>query len=473
MPLPSQIARNAQAGHPNNYRRRKRRRGVLPAMGPGIQLAGGIAALALVGVLAMIGVKMATGGGPRSAEASPTNDLAGGEPEPQRTVTPLIPLQSPPTTRMAQAPIPTTIPAPTPAPIQTSSPTTEPAGPLVVNQGSRPSRPAGPIPPPPGAEPISPVPGRLADAVRGAVADPIGGGTANTPAGTPAGTPGVSAGGSRPAITPVSGPVTASAPTSAADRLLSTGRGLTERGDPVAARALLSRGLLDGGLDERGRAAIRAELTALNQATIFSKQIIEGDPITERYVIQPNDSLSKITDRRGLATHWRLIQRVNGIADPSRIRVGAPLKLVRGPFHAVVSKSAYRLDLYQGDPAHESSWVYIRSFDVGLGAGNSTPTGEFVVRPLSKLENPAWVNPINPAERYTRDDPRNPIGEHWLGIDGLGEDAVHTGYGLHGTIDPGSIGRQASLGCVRLVADDIALLYELLGEGVSRVRIVE
>ena len=51
------------------------------------------------------------------------------------------------------------------------------------------------------------------------------------------------------------------------------------------------------------------------------------------------------------------------------------------------------LDLFQGSPDEPERWQYIRSFRVGLGAGNSTPLGTFIIRPNSKLVNPHWVNP--------------------------------------------------------------------------------
>ena len=54
----------------------------------------------------------------------------------------------------------------------------------------------------------------------------------------------------------------------------------------------------------------------------------------------------------------------------------------------------------------------------------------------------------------------------------MGEAAALEGYGIHGTIDPGSIGKSMSMGCVRLGDADVALVYELLGEGSSVVHIV-
>ncbi|MHC4589868.1 MAG: L,D-transpeptidase [Planctomycetota bacterium] len=148
------------------------------------------------------------------------------------------------------------------------------------------------------------------------------------------------------------------------------------------------------------------------------------------------------------------------------LRAGQRLKLVTGPFHAVVDKSDYRLDLYLGSG---SGRVYVASFPVGLGEFDQTPVGRFRVRPHSKLINPQWTHP-HTGQRYGSDDPANPIGERWIGLVGADEatrDMV--GYGIHGTIEPESIGRSESMGCIRLLPDDVALLYEVLTEQASTV----
>ncbi len=241
--------------------------------------------------------------------------------------------------------------------------------------------------------------------------------------------------------------------------------------EPVIARQLLTKALIDARTSDGERARLRDELARLNDELVFSPRAIQGDPFVAVYAVQSGDALEKIARKNGLATHWRLIQRVNRLANPNRIQLNQKLKLVKGPFHAVVIKSAYRMDLYMGDPAKPHEWVFVRSLRVGLGEGNSTPTGDFVVRRGSKLENPHWVNPRT-GEQFSKDDPKNPIGERWIGLEGLGQSAASTGYGIHGTIDPDSIGQQRSMGCVRLGEGDVELVYDLLGEGVSAVRIV-
>jgi len=251
---------------------------------------------------------------------------------------------------------------------------------------------------------------------------------------------------------------------------LDTAQRMVNQNDRVAARRLLSQTLSAPNLSARDSQRLRDELTQINNVLIFGPVVAPNDPICEEYKIQSGDSLSRIASRRELASHWKLIQRVNRISNPSRIRLGQNLKLVHGPFHAIVYKREHRMDIYHGSPNDPASWLFIKSLNVGLGADNGTPIGTFTVS-TNKLENPGWVNPRNAAESYGPNDPANPIGEFWLGLDGVGQYATLTGYGIHGTIDPSSIGDDQSMGCVRLADEDIALVYELLAERVSVVEI--
>lgn len=257
---------------------------------------------------------------------------------------------------------------------------------------------------------------------------------------------------------------------SAVSEWISEGDRKFSGGDLLAARGLYSRALADPRSVASDRDSLRDKLSKISDELIFSGKVVAGDPLTESYTVAPGDSLIKIARKRDLATDWRLIQRVNGLKDPGALRVGQKLKLVRGPFHAVVNKSAYRLDLYTGAPDDPETWTFVRSFRVGLGTNDGTPTGTFVVKPGSKLVNPHWTNPKT-GEHFDASDPKNPIGEFWMGIEGVGASAVHKGFGLHGTIEPDSIGQQKSMGCVRLGDQDIALLYELLCEKISVVKI--
>jgi LysM repeat protein len=358
---------------------------------------------------------------------------------------------------------PTPVPAPVSAPIGSMTPAGSAslsATPTVLTQGSTAAEPRPTDTPRP--TPVDVTSPDLKPQPAPAGTTPAG----TTPSGTtPTGTtPGLG----DPSTSPSSA-IESPGSVSEVRSLIDQGEQKLASGDPVAARALWSKALLDSRAGASDQQSLREKLQKLNEQLLFSPTVTKGDALVESYTVVSGDNLVRIARKRDLATDWRLIQRINKV-NPNALRVGQKLKLVRGPFHAVVHKSEYRLDLFAGSPDEPSSWLFIRSFKVGLGEGNSTPLGTFVIRRNSKLVNPPWVNPRT-GERFAADDAKNPIGEHWLGFEGLGESAAITGYGLHGTIDPDSIGKQASMGCVRMASDDIALMYELLVEQISTVKV--
>jgi lipoprotein-anchoring transpeptidase ErfK/SrfK len=243
---------------------------------------------------------------------------------------------------------------------------------------------------------------------------------------------------------------------------------LIDSGQPVAARLQLSSLLRSGSLTDSEAAQARGVLTDISDNLVFSKEIKANDPFAIEYIIRGGDTLSGIVQKMGLQVNWRFIQRINEIPQASGIRPGQNIKLITGPFHAKVDKDTYRIDLYQGDGNEQ---VFVRSFRVGLGEFNSTPTGLFKVRKNSKLVNPTWVNPRT-REFFSADNPMNPIGERWIGLEGVEERTMDlSGLGIHGTIEPGTIGTQSSMGCIRMGSSDITQVYEMLAEGVSTVEI--
>jgi len=155
--------------------------------------------------------------------------------------------------------------------------------------------------------------------------------------------------------------------------------------------------------------------------------------------VQPRDQLRVIA--RNYDVPWQYLARLNRV-EPEQIRIGETLKVIQGPFHAVVDISDKTLTVH----AHG---YYVCSFPVATGRDSSTPTGEFQV--LNKVENPTWYGP---DAVVSANDPSNPLGEHWIDLG--------NGYGIHGTINPDSIGQAVSNGCVRLRPDDVALVYDLL-----------
>jgi lipoprotein-anchoring transpeptidase ErfK/SrfK len=243
--------------------------------------------------------------------------------------------------------------------------------------------------------------------------------------------------------------------------VLTAGRQALERGDLITARAHLSEALLHG-LEEPDRSLIRAELTRIGNETIFSQRILDDDPLVSRYVIQAGDTLGKVAKENKVSAD--LLAAMNGIVDKNRIRAGQTIKVVTGPFRAVVHKQSYTMDVYIGN-------TFVKHFKVGLGADGSTPAGEW--RVATKLVNPTYYPPRG-GQIVAADDPNNPLAERWIGLVGVSGEAVgQQRYGIHGTIEPESIGRSVSLGCIRMYNEDVEALYTYLVERHSTVTVLD
>ena len=103
----------------------------------------------------------------------------------------------------------------------------------------------------------------------------------------------------------------------------------------------------------------------------------------------------------------------------------------------------------------------IKTYNVATGTNNSTPVGTFKIG--NKLVNPVWYKEgaVVPAG-----SPENILGTRWLGFDDL------PSYGIHGTTEPQSIGKQSTAGCVRMINAEVEELYSLLPIG-TEVTVVD
>ena len=246
---------------------------------------------------------------------------------------------------------------------------------------------------------------------------------------------------------------------------------LSNNGQLLEARAVLNDALQTGGLSPEDAKVAKEQLRNLNQVIVFTptKRFSE-DPFQGEHTVASGDLLSKIAGP--LDVPYGFLARINGV-QPNKIRLGQSLKTIKGPIHAEVSKGRFEIDLYLGGLPGTPGSMYLWTYPVGLGADSSTPKGLWEVTRGSKLVNPEWTNPRT-NEVYGRDNPENPLGERWIGLTGIGGDALgQPSYGIHGTIQPETIGTNASMGCVRLVHDDILEVYDMLSEGSSLVRVTD
>jgi LysM repeat protein len=369
----------------------------------------------------------------RHRDTKPVADAAKGTPPATSVSTPTTlaaPSQAPENVTLAQGAADT--------PVRTETPT----------PGSKTPAPTGPAAPPrqTAASPVKPAKPDPATATQAAAKESGRSATSTT---APAA--------SRPAA-----PIDPAAPLALADA-----KRQIEAGDFLAARASLNAALpsLSGiELD-----AAKTMLADVNKTVVFSNKRFADDPFGGTYKVQSGDVLQKIAASHGLS--WELLCRINGMSDPKRLRAGATIKVLQGPFHAVVSKSTFRIDLYLGGPGGPGS-MFVTSLPVGLGKSNSTPTGTWKVNDTKQKNPKFWgFDDLPPMES---DAPKNPLGEFWLGLDGISGQAVGAeGYGIHGTIEPDSIGKNASHGCIRLRNGDLDLIWEALVPSKSTVVIVD
>ncbi len=163
----------------------------------------------------------------------------------------------------------------------------------------------------------------------------------------------------------------------------------------------------------------------------------------EPHEVQFGDDLTTIGKKYNVP--WAYLARLNR-AVPDRIQAGRKLKVIRGPFAALIDLSDFEMIIH----AHG---LYVARYQVGIGKDGSTPTGKLGV--ISKVHDPPYYGPDGLV--IANDDPQNPLGERWIDLG--------RSYGIHGTINPSSIGRAESRGCIRMHNTDVEIVFDLLTIG--------
>ena len=124
----------------------------------------------------------------------------------------------------------------------------------------------------------------------------------------------------------------------------------------------------------------------------------------------------------------------------------------------VVNLATMRLFLFKGD----SKSLVVSTYPVGIGTKERpTPTGQ--MRVVRKATRPTWHVPASISEDHRKKGdplpaevppgPQNPLGECALYLS-------KSGYLMHGTNKPASIGLKASNGCMRLYPENVKMLYD-------------
>lgn len=178
----------------------------------------------------------------------------------------------------------------------------------------------------------------------------------------------------------------------------------------------------------------------VNMSLLFSPIL---DECSIEYIVKPGDSLSKIAKK--FNTTVALIKRANKLSSDI-IYPNQKLKVNTCKFSIVVDKSQNLLFLKRNDEI-------FKTYPVATGKNNSTPTGKFKI--INKIKNPTW---FKTGAVIPPDSPENVLGTRWMGLN-------IKGYGIHGTRDGDSIGKQSTLGCIRMRKKDVEELFDIVPRG--------
>ena len=222
-------------------------------------------------------------------------------------------------------------------------------------------------------------------------------------------------------------------------------------------RRLLSAGVylpehfLKDGRSTPRRTKLLRKIAELNRIVMTYAPGLEG--VTVPYEVPAGIAPVQIVSRQKLRTGHNAVLFWNqgGNLDPSRLRAGAQLLLPQEELTLHVFQNYRRLGVFMGN------W-FVKEFRVGVGKDESpTPVGTFQV--YRKQQNPDWTATINGRKVVIPyGDPRNELGDAWIHIRN-NQYSEASGYGVHGTNAPDTIGKACSNGCVRLANDQARELF--------------
>lgn len=187
-------------------------------------------------------------------------------------------------------------------------------------------------------------------------------------------------------------------------------------------------------------------LGGLNTRLLFSKAPTENSVL---YRVKSGDSISSIGEKFSVTK--ASIMRANGMQPDTPLRINRTLKITPVEYRLDIDMDEFRLRLYANDEL-------FNEYSVGLGRpDNPTIPGKYVID--NKIVNPTWYSPRGKV--YPPGDPENELGTRWMGLQPLEPD-LPTDLGIHGTIDPSTVGWASSSGCPRMLPDEAEELFDIL-----------
>jgi lipoprotein-anchoring transpeptidase ErfK/SrfK len=175
-----------------------------------------------------------------------------------------------------------------------------------------------------------------------------------------------------------------------------------------------------------------------------------SEPTQRTHFVKAGDTLGSIADRYRVTIP--MLKGANRL-DSDRIRVGQKLRIPAVALRIEIDKSDNVLKLFK-------NVELVRTYPVATGDQGVTPVGSYTI--ANRLIGPTWYWQ---GHAVPADDPEYPLGSRWLGLS-------RRGYGIHGTNEPESIGKQVSHGCIRMHNEDVEELFDVVAIGTG-VTIVE
>ena len=199
------------------------------------------------------------------------------------------------------------------------------------------------------------------------------------------------------------------------------------------------------------RAAVEEFLGEVNVALVMTPRTMPGKVV---YSVEEGDTLGKIVDK--FVCPKLHIMKMNNIQDENKIHPGDVLRVLDRPkYDITISKTDNTLVL-------TLNGEFFRRYKVGTGEFGKTPVGTFVID--DKIENPPWWKD---GKAIPFGDKDNILGTRWMRISATGDTTPVSGYGIHGTWDNSTLGKQSSAGCIRMNNADVEEVFMLVPRGTT------
>lgn len=172
---------------------------------------------------------------------------------------------------------------------------------------------------------------------------------------------------------------------------------------------------------------------------------------------------------------WKRIAKENKLDPSAPLKAGKILRITTRKIIPEAIQSGILIDIPGSMLYLFEGGASLMAFPVGLGMpkaegsrGWETPTGTFTVK--GRLKSPDWKVPKSVQEEMKREGmavretyppgPKNPVGGYVLLT-------TLPGILIHETIEPSSINRFVSHGCVRVLRADMEPLFETAAAGMT------